>query len=161
MAEPTIAPDSNKPSGSTSSYAALFGHPLHPLLVPVVIGMYVAATLADIGFNRTSDPFWARSASWLLLGSVLAGLIAALPGLIDLLSIERARELSISWYHAAGNGLFLTVAAVNYAERQSDLQTVSSNQMLLTGTGLVLLAISGWLGGEMTFRHRIGATDRS
>lgn len=161
IAEAPEKPNSSRSSQSTSSFAALFGHPLHPLLVPVVIGMYVAATIADIAFDRTSDPFWARSASWLLLGTVVAGLIAALPGIIDLLSIERARRLSISWLHAGGNGLFLMVAAVNYAERQADLQTVSSNQMLLTGTGFVLMAISGWLGGEMTFRHRIGAIEEA
>ena len=63
------------------------------MLVPMPIGMYVAAVCADVGFARSSDPFWARGASWLLLTTLLAGLCAAITGIIDIRFIEEARAL--------------------------------------------------------------------
>ena len=145
---------------NTSSHAAVGGHPVHPMLVPIAIGMYVAAVCADVGFARSGDPFWARGASWLLLAALLAGLTAAIPGIIDLLSIDEARALPAAWMHAGGNGLFLVVTALNYAERQPDPAATGSGGILLSFTGLLLLGVSGWFGGEMTYRHGIGVVEQ-
>ena len=143
--------------GGTGSVAAIQGHPVHPMLVPLVIGSFVTATGADIGFVLSHDPFWARSVTWLLLATLGAGTLAVIPGLIDLCSIPSARSLPAAQMHAIGNGLFLIVTALNYASRQPD----PAAHHAITGLawsliGLGILGLSGWLGGELTYKHGIG-----
>lgn len=127
------------------------------MLVPIAIGMYVAATCADIASVGTGDPFWARATGWLLLGTLMSATIAAIPGIIEFMSIERVQTLPVAWAHATGNFLFLMTAAGNYGLRQANPDTSHGGSgLVVTLLGLVLLIVSGWLGGEMSYRHGIG-----
>ncbi len=141
----------------TGSVAAIKGHPVHPMLVPIVIGTYVAAVGAHIGFALTRDAFWARSLEWLLLASLGAGALAVIPGLIDLCSIPRARALSAARMHALGNSLFLIVTALDYAWWQPEPAAHHGmGGLILSLVGLGILGVSGWLVGELTYKHGIG-----
>lgn len=147
-------------SGSGSS-AAIWGHPLHPMLVPLVIGVFFAAWVSDAMHFHGRDPFWARSAAWLLLATGITGIAAAVPGLIELLSVPRARSLVIGWVHGVGNALFVALAFVNYAMRRPDPVAIdASHGLILSSASLVLLLITGWLGGEMSYRHGVGVSRR-
>jgi uncharacterized membrane protein len=88
------------------STAAIFGHPIHPVLVVFPIGFLVGAFMTDLAFWGTSDPFWARASEW-LLG---AGMVVPF-------------------------GIILSVVVV------------------------VIFLVTGWLGGELVCRHRIGMID--
>jgi uncharacterized membrane protein len=48
------------------STAAIFGHPIHPMLVVFPIGFLVGALATDLAFWGTDDPFWVRprNGSW-------------------------------------------------------------------------------------------------
>ena len=153
-------PESGAPryQSGTGSYAAWKGHPIHPMLVPIVIGFYIAAVLADFAYSRAPSPFWAEGASWLLVGTLVAGSIAAIPGIIDYQSIDRIRRLPIARYHAMGNAGFLLVVAWNYFQRLHHPGTVPSGGFTLTLLGFAMLCVSGWLGGEMSYRHGIGVS---
>lgn len=151
----TATPVSHR-SGA-GSYAAFRGHPVHPMLVPLVVGGYFAAILADIAFAATHDPFWARSASWLLAWSLFAGCVTAIPGIIDLLSVDRARRLPAARMHAAGNSAFLGLVAINFVRRLHE-STVPPGGLTLSLLGLIFLVGAGWLGGAMVYRHGIGVS---
>ena len=63
------------------SKVAIAGHPLHPMLVPVPIGLLVGAVVADIAYPITDrDHMWYDIAFWALIGGVVSALIAALAG---------------------------------------------------------------------------------
>src|SRR4051794_27205636 len=96
-------PNTESPAESHPSTAAIAGHPLHPMLVPVPIGTLTAATVADVMWARTNDPFWARASAWLLGGSIVSGLAAAPLGLADFVTIPAARRRPEAWMHAVGN----------------------------------------------------------
>lgn len=147
-------------SHGAQSNAAILGHPVHPLLVPIAIGMYVGAVCADIGFARTGDVFWARGASWLLLGTLIAAGIASLSGMVDLVSIQRARRLSIAWVHGMGNTAFWFLTLWNYWRRLPDPTAQHTENLVISLFGLALMGIAGWLGGEMSFRHGIGVSEK-
>jgi uncharacterized membrane protein len=136
----------------------LRGHPIHPLLVPLTVGTFAAAVIADIGFAATHDPFWARSAAWLLPTSLVAGCATGMAGAADLISVDRARQLPIARWHAAGNSLFLILLAWDYYRRLGHPDTVPSGSLGLTLVALLVMGVSGWLGGSMVFRHGIGVS---
>jgi uncharacterized membrane protein len=147
----------------TGSVAAIKGHPLHPMLVPVVIGAFAAAVIADLMNFAQPDPFWAQAAMWLLLVTLIAGIVAAVPGLIDLVFVRRARVLPIAWAHGMGNLAFIALTAANYFMRAPETGaavTSGMTELAVSLISLLLVGVTGWLGGEMSYRHGIGVSRR-
>src|SRR2546430_16965411 len=71
-----------------TALAGWYGHPLHPALVAVPIGAWIASLVFDIGSHLVHEPgFLTQGSRWLIgLGGVGAGL-AALFGVLDLFAI--------------------------------------------------------------------------
>ncbi len=74
------------------STVAIAGHPLHPLIVTFPIAFLTGAFATDLGYWLTSDPFWARASLWLIGAGSIAGLVAALTGMLDFLKIDRVQK---------------------------------------------------------------------
>src|SRR3954471_17500016 len=89
------------------STAAVGGHPIHPMLIPFPIAFLCGALATDLAFWGTGDSFWARNSFWLLAAGLVTGVLAALFGLIDFLTIPRARSLAAAWVHFIGNDVVL------------------------------------------------------
>jgi FtsP/CotA-like multicopper oxidase with cupredoxin domain/uncharacterized membrane protein len=141
------------------STAAVGGHPIHPTLVPLPIGLLVGALGADLSAWWTSDPFFARAALWLTAAGVAFAALAALPGLVDFLTIERARVHRIGWVHALGNGAVLLLAAASWLLRLGDpVAAVLPWGLALSALTVGLLLVTGWTGGELAYRHMVGVT---
>jgi FtsP/CotA-like multicopper oxidase with cupredoxin domain/uncharacterized membrane protein len=141
------------------STAAIAGHPIHPALVALPIAFLVGAFGADVGFWWTRDPFWARVALWLTGTGAGLGVLAAVPGLIDFMTIERARVHRIGWVHALGNGGVLVVAVVSWLLRLGDpVAIVLPWGLVLSTITAGILVVTGWTGGELAYRHMIGVT---
>ena len=60
------------------STAAIFGHPIHPMLGFSRVGFLVGALATDLAFWGTSDSFWARASEWLLGAEIVMGALATL-----------------------------------------------------------------------------------
>jgi len=141
------------------SKAAIAGHPLHPLLVTLPVGSLVLLLLSDLASRATSDPFWAQASYWLTIGGLITGVLAALTGFIDFVNGPRIRRLSIAWVHFLGNGVAMLLTLGNFLLRRSDpTAAVSEVELGLSVLVVVILLVTGWLGGEMVFRHRVGVT---
>lgn len=142
------------------SSANLAGHPLHPMLITLPIGFWVATLLADLGFWWTGADGWANAAMWLLGAAIVAAAAAAITGLIDFLGDDRIRALSQAWQHAIGNVIAVLVSLFSFYWRYR----YGSAGVLPTGLVLSLIVVgiilfTGWLGGEMVFRHRVAVYD--
>lgn len=140
--------------------AAVAAHPIHPILVTLPIGFLIGAFLSDLAFYWANDPFFARASLWLVGAGLVAGVIAALAGLIDFLGSAAIRDLRESWLHFGGNAVVLILAAISlYLRVQDETGTVSVVQLLLSICITALLGITGWLGGEMVFRRRVAVSE--
>ena len=140
------------------STAALFRHPIHPMLIPFPIASLVGALVTDIVFRTSGNGFWAEASFWLLLAGVVTGAVAAVPGMIDFSTIDRVRSLTSAWLHAGGNVVAMVLAIINLSLRWSD--PVAGAQgwgLTMSVLTVALLGVTGWLGGELSYRHRIGA----
>lgn len=159
MAGRTEAEHTRVPETETvRSPAAVRGHPIHPMLIPMPIGLLVGALVADLLFVGTEDEFFARMALWLLGGGLLTGALAAVFGIADFAVLERPRRLRAGWIHAVGNGVAMLVALINLGWRlsQGAAEAVQPVGLILSVVIGLLLAITGWYGGELTYRHLVG-----
>jgi uncharacterized membrane protein len=147
---------------SLTSRAAINGHPIHPMLVPFPIAFLVGALASDAAFWWTADPFWARASLWLAGAGLVTGALAAIFGLIDFLAIRHVRSLTAAWVHFLGNGGAMLLTLWSVLHRYGDPAAgVLPLGLILSAVVVATLGITGWLGGELTFRHRvavIGAT---
>jgi uncharacterized membrane protein len=142
------------------STAHIAGHPIHPILVTLPIGFFVAAFFADLGYWLSANAAWATGAMWLLGGGLIAAALAAVVGLIDFLGDSRIRALNDAWWHAGGNVVMVLIQLYNwYAHYSQGAAAVVPKGLLLSLLAVVILLFTGWKGGELVFRHRVGVTE--
>jgi uncharacterized membrane protein len=139
------------------STAQIAQHPLHPMLVPVPIVCFIGALLTDIMYYRTAEMMWADFSAWLLVVGVIIGVLAAIAGLIDLLSSRAIRSLTPAWPHAIGNVVVLALAFFNALIHSRDAWTsVVPTGLILSIITVLVLTVTGWLGWAMVYRHGVG-----
>lgn len=154
--EPKTPRPAVQPPGIKSK-ASVGGHPIHPMLIPFPIAFLMAALVTDIVAWSQGDPFWARASLWLLVAGLCSGALAAIPGLVDFLSIRLARAHRAGWIHFVGNVLVLLIALANLMIRIPEpVDHVAPSGIILSVVTVVLLGITGWYGGELAYRHGIG-----
>lgn len=139
------------------STASIAGHPIHPMLIPFPVAFLVGALATDIAFLVTDDGFWARASLWLIGAGIVTALVAALFGFTDFATIKRIRDHKIAWWHMGLNLAAVALSVMNLLPRLGDAaDAVMPLGIILSGLVAGALTISGWLGGEMSFRHKIG-----
>lgn len=138
------------------STVAIAGHPLHPLLVTFPIAFLSGAAGADLGYWLTHDPFWARAAIWLIGAGFISGLVEAVAGMSDFLRIDRVRKRSAGWIHMTGNITAMVLTSINWALRWNNVEGAILPIGLIISTIVAsLLAIGGWFGAELIYRHKV------
>lgn len=137
------------------SRANIAGHPIHPMLVVFPIGLWVFSFVSDLIYLGTSNVDWNSVAYYAMAGGILGALAAAIPGLVDLLSVTTGRTRIIGLWHMGLNLFIVALFAINFWMRTSVPQ-ISTGLIWFSALSIALLIISGWLGGELVYRHGIG-----
>jgi uncharacterized membrane protein len=147
-----------------SVLAGRYGHPLHPALVAVPIGAWVASLVFDVASHLADSPAaLAEGSRWLIGLGVLGALAAAAAGFLDLLAIPRGtRVFRTALVHMSIN-LAVTVAyAGNFLLRADDpTGPVPAGALALSAVSLAALMVSGYLGGTLAYRFGVRVADES
>ena len=139
------------------SRVAVFGHPIHAMLVafPIAGAFWVAG--CDALYWWTLDPFFARAGLWGAGAAFTMGCLAALSGMGEMMLVPSARLHPSAWSHAVIAMALLSVLALNWVHRLGGAaEAVLPFGLLLSGLQLVLVAFAGWHGGKLVFEHRFG-----
>lgn len=142
------------------STARFAGHPIHPMLIPYPLAFLFGALASDLLFWRSEEAFWAQASFYLLAAGIVTALLAAVAGFTDFLGDRRIRALGHARQHMIGNLAAVTIAIVNLVLRLGDPAgaILPAGLACSAATGLILV-FTGWLGGELVFRHRVGVAD--
>lgn len=139
------------------SVARIFGHPVHPMLVPFPVAFLCSLPVSDIVYLKTGDAFWRGASWWLCLAGLATALLAAVAGSVDFWGRKQIREHRIAWIHYLGNAAAALLTAVNLWLRWKEpAMAASSWELILSLAVLAILGVTGWYGGELSYRHRIG-----
>lgn len=144
--------------------AGPYGHPFHPILVTVPIGAWLASVVFDIGSHLVDDPgFLARGAQWLIAIGVLGALAAATVGFLDLFAIPTGTPAFRTGLVHMSLNLAVTVAfALDFWWRVAgtDADTaVAGGPLALSIAAVVVLAVSGYLGGKLAYHYGVRVAD--
>jgi uncharacterized membrane protein len=137
------------------SRASIAGHPIHPMLVVFPIGLWGFSFVADLIYFGGGDPLWNDVAYYTMAGGIVGALAAAIPGAVDLFSTTTGHVRRIGVLHMGINLAVVALYAVNLWIRTT-ADPNATGPVWLSGLSVALLIVSGWLGGEMVYRHGVG-----
>jgi uncharacterized membrane protein len=163
----TGIPDPQLPAKQpVSAMAGPYGHPFHPLLVTVPIGAWTASLVFDIASRVTTGPgFLAQGSLWLIAVGVIGALAAACTGFLDLFGIPAGTPaFRTALVHMTLNLLVTAGYAAGFAWRYGSYHRpgpVAAGPLALSAGCLVLLGVSGFLGGKLAFRYGVRVADES
>ena len=139
------------------SRAKLFGHPIHPMLIPFPLGLLATSLVFDVIHRLTGNEPWAEVAYWMIVAGIIGGLAAAPFGWIDWFAIpDGTRAKSIGLWHGVGNVVVLVLFAVSWFLRRDAPDEPGIPAFVLSLAGVALAAVTGWLGGELVDRLGVG-----
>ena len=124
------------------------GHPVHPVLVAVPIGMWSGASLLDLTAGDRS------AARRLVAAGVLAAVPTAATGLADWSEVGAfQRPKRVGLVHAVVNDLTIVLYAASWLARRRGDQARGRGLAL---AGLVGLGVGGYLGGHLAYSEGVG-----
>lgn len=139
------------------SKAAIAGHPIHPMLIPFPVTLLAIVPITDIVYLASGSTFWSSVSYYSLWAGLITAGLAALFGLIDFVGVSRVRTLRAGWAHMLLNVAVVALSVVNLLLRRGDtIEHIEPSGLILSLVTFGLLLCSGWYGGELAYRYKIG-----
>jgi uncharacterized membrane protein len=140
--------------------AGPYGHPFHPMLVTIPIGAWLISLGFDIASHISSTPgFLTRGSEWLIAIGVVGAILAGSVGFLDLATIPAGtRAFRTGCTHMSINLTLILAYGVDFGLRYRTYghESPVSDKMILFSVACVLaLAVSGYLGGKLTYRYGV------
>lgn len=134
------------------------GHSVHPMLIVFPLGLLATAVAFDILELITGNGDFYVASAYAIAAGVVGGLVAAVFGLLDWLAIPagtRARQVGL--WHGVGNVVVVLLFAVSWLLRAAaDNWDANALALILGFAGVLVAAVTGWLGGELVERLGVG-----
>ena len=136
------------------------------MLIPFPIALWVFSLVADVIYLWRGNPIWRNYISfYALLAGILGAAAAAVPGIIDWWSITDRPIKKLADWHARLNVIALLIFIADfYLRTAGGSRWVSGSltiPLVLSVVGIILITISGWLGGEMVYVHGVAVERKS
>jgi uncharacterized membrane protein len=134
------------------------GHAVHPMLIPLPLGMFLGTLIFDVVYLVTHDLQFATVSFFMAVLSVAGGVAAAATGAVDFKNIPKGtRAKRIGLVHAIGNDVVIALFAISALLRyRADDYEPSALALALTFAGAAASLVTGWLGGELVERLGVG-----
>jgi uncharacterized membrane protein len=129
------------------------------MLVVFPIALWIFSLLCDIAYHAgPHNLFWKGMAFFSMLCGTVGALAAAVPGFIDYLTIRDPQIKRVATIHMILNLVIVVLFIFNLGMRFSapadpDQQLFAT---ILSVVGILLMAVSGWLGGSLVYLYGVG-----
>lgn len=132
------------------------GHPLHPQLVGLPLGMLPFSFAMDILYHITGRHAFAHAAMYSMVGGTATALAAGAAGAVDYMSIPKNSEgKQLANTHAILNLAAVGMYAANIAMRQRNNSRPTMLGTILNGVCIAGLTVSQWYGGDLVYKHQM------
>lgn len=143
------------------SRAHFKAHPIHPALIPFPFAFLWGAAIFDLLYLVSRHRGFTETASYLTVAGIVAGLLAAAPGVIDYLYAvpPESSGKTRATKHAIGNVTALVLFLIAWLVRQPD-GTMGAATLMLELAGAAIMGYAGYLGGELVTRNMVSVDHR-
>jgi uncharacterized membrane protein len=130
------------------------------MLIVFPLGLLATSFIFDIVFLATGNGRFADISFWMIASGLIGGLAAAVFGLIDWVALPRStRAKRIGALHGIGNVIVVGLFAVSWFVRYDAPAVPEAAAIVLSGLGVALALVTGWLGGELVDRLGVGVDE--
>ncbi len=131
--------------------ATVAKHPVHPMLIPFPIALWIFSLASDlISLFGFGGPVWKDIALYTMVGGIVGGLAAAVPGYIDYRSLSDPVIVRVAQMHMIINVGLIVLFTIN-ASLRIMYGTEALLPVFLSVLGVAALGVSGWLGGKLVY----------
>jgi uncharacterized membrane protein len=103
---------------------------------------------------------WGEAAFYDIAVGIIVGLLAAIAGFIDWLAIPSGtRAKAVGLWHGGGNFVIVVLFIVSWLIRLPNPASPSAIAFVLALIAVLMALVTGWLGGELVERLRVGVDD--
>jgi len=135
--------------------ATVLHHPLHPMLTVFPIAFFISSLAADAAYLAFRRAFWQKCALALIGFGILGGLAAVMTGLVEYWTAPMTADaFEKATDHLIANLVVVGLFTANFVLRWRRPGIWPAYALSLIG--FLALIYSGWLGGELVFRHGVG-----
>ena len=135
--------------------ASIYRHPIHPMLIVFPLGLWIFSVICYAVYLLSSVPVWRTVALYAMAGGIVGGVMAAIPGVIDFLTLPKSRVQTIALSHMISNVVALTIFIITFALAAFGREH-SVVPLILAAFGLLAVGTGGWLGGALVYEHGVG-----
>ena len=129
------------------------------MLVPFPIVCFIGALLTDIAYVKSANVQWTNFSVWLITAGLVMGGFAALAGIIDYAGDRRVRAARAATAHMVINITVYVLELFNaFVHSRDGWTSVVPTGLTLSIISVLLLAVSGWLGQSLVYKHGVGVS---
>jgi uncharacterized membrane protein len=144
--------------------ASFAGEPIHPMFVHYPIALWTTSVIADLIFYFIRNSSLILISKFLIAAGILGAILAALPGIIDWLTITDPVAKKTGNLHLILNVSALILFCVSLYLRMKNYGAPMVGFHLqvpfaVSLVGWLLMAISASLGGKLVYEHRMGVKE--
>jgi uncharacterized membrane protein len=142
------------------SRAAIGGHPIHPGLVAIPIGAFTFVLVADVVCWWTGNLGWGDAARYALIVGIVGALLAAVFGFIDYFKVTMSDAgFKVARIHMILNLTAVALFALSLWLRYKDADGWCVPGFIASTLAYLVISGSGYLGGELVFKHKVGVLE--
>lgn len=144
------------------SKARIRSHPIHPMLVAFPIGLWVTGFIFDLIGAASHEQGYFSASYYMVIAGCIGAALAAVAGVFDLFGAipPRSSGRSRGYLHGSLNSIALLVFIYVAWYRGSPANVADGFAIGCELVGVILIGISGWLGGTLVYRNQIGIDRR-
>ncbi len=142
-----------------STRASIYRHPVHPMLIVFPLGLWIFSVVCNLVYVLGGPPVWYTVALYAMGGGIVGAALAAVPGLIDFLTLPQSRVQTIALSHMIVNIVALTIFVIAFAIAIFSAE-YTVMPFILSLFGLVAVGVGGWLGGALVYEYGVGVEQR-
>lgn len=136
-------------------------HPLHPILVHLPVGLWTASLISDIAFLASGNSNFAVVSYYTILFGIVGAVLAVITGVAEYVAIPNdTKAKRIAATHMTLNIFVTLLYGVNFLARRSleggVPSLVTGGEFILSIFSVIVLGISGFLGGLLVYNYGIG-----
>jgi uncharacterized membrane protein len=141
------------------SKARIKNHPIHPMLIALPLGLWSFSFIADVLYLLGAGNEWRVVSGYAMAGGIVGALAAAVPGFIDYFALNDSRAKQIATWHMGLNLAAVALYSFNFYIRLNHDFQIALAPFLLSVLTIGFLTVSGWLGGELIYVHRVAVME--
>ena len=144
------------------STARISSHPIHPMLVALPLGLWIGSWIFDVIGAISGNAYLFAASFYSAVAGIVGALLAAVPGAIDWLTVvpPNSSAKKRGAIHGSLNVLILIAFLVIAFRRGGAANPADGVELTISTIAIVVLGISGWLGGTLAYRNQIGVDRR-